>query len=477
VTVREQPQRPGRRRHAFSASLPLRPSRDRFKASIQTQAKEFCAIGRIHVHRPLVVGGDDRQRGVDPRARWFELSGFLQRKTRGRRGPGESQLAAIESGLQFFQRGYPGHQHRHGGNQRLAGHVERLVLRAAKAKVRRALKNDPADQMAIWREDMHAIARARPDAPIRVTLDAVGNAVVDVGKDRTTRKRVADGHGINLDAMLAGVGVGHVKFGFIRRETKPVGADDAVRDDGPACGIRIGGMELIDAIVGRVSGVWPRRAAIVAGVGEPDGAVGFHGHIIRRVKLQSIPVGHERRHDAVCEHGNLLPGTAGFRADQPFLRVEQSAVEQRVRGREQEVSEAGRRDDFLKLVVVLVAEHQVAATRYPGRPFQPDVDVGVGGEHRVRIYDAVELVCVGDLERRRAGGVKKDNPNEQVRKSLADKSAGHMLPRGADLAGEFLRHVCWNCGDWARGVQAGNQERADGGHKSAIRGQSEPCSQ
>ena len=177
------------------------------------------------------------------------------------------------------------------------------------------------------------------------------------------------------------IGVGHVKFGFIRRETEAVGAGIAARaskvvgHDRRARGIAIGGIELIDIIAGRIPGRPFGNAAVVVGIGEPDGAVGFHRHVVRRVKLQSIAVGHQRSHHAVGDHGNLLPGASGFRADQPFLRVEHGAVEQRVRGREEEIGDGGGRDEFFEPVVVLVAEHQEAAATLEGTQVGPSSQV------------------------------------------------------------------------------------------------------
>ena len=59
-----------------------------------------------------------------------------------------------------------------------------------------------ADQVAIGgRKNINPVAAAGPDAAIHVALDAIGDAIGDVGKDGAARKRVAGGHGINLDAM------------------------------------------------------------------------------------------------------------------------------------------------------------------------------------------------------------------------------------------------------------------------------------
>ncbi len=118
------------------------------------------------------------------------MFGFLQRPTRGGRGPEQRNLSVLVLDLQFFQHERSGHQHRQRGDQRLADHVERFVLRAAKAKVDDELKFNSPDQMAIRCVNVHTIARARPDPSIDVALDPIGNAVVDVGKLGAARKCV-----------------------------------------------------------------------------------------------------------------------------------------------------------------------------------------------------------------------------------------------------------------------------------------------
>ncbi len=242
----------------------------------------------------------------------------------------------------------------------------------------------------------------------------------------------------------ARVGVGHVKFGFIRRETQTVRAASAaraskvIRHDRRACAIAVGGIESIDIIASRISGRPFGSAAVVVGVSEPDGAVGLHGHVVRRVKPQSIAGGHQRSDHAVDDHGNLLPGAAGFRADQPFLPIEQGAVKQRVRGREQEICDGAGRDEFPEPVVVLVAEHQVVAAfgTDPGRPFKPAVDRSVCGENCACIDDSAELRRIGDFERHRhrvCGSNTQENPREKGGRSLPDYSRDHALGDARNL--------------------------------------------
>ena len=284
------------------------------------------------------------------------------------------------------------------------------------------MESDFADQVAVaGRENVNAVAAAGPDAPIYVAMNAVGNAIGHVGKDCATSQCVAGGYGINLDAMTAVVRVGHVKSGFIRRETQAVGTDEAAGDDGTARGIAVGGMKLINVIARLEPGLrWRAYSAVVAGVGEPDSAIGFHGHIVRRVKLQSITGGDQRGHGAVGDHGNLQSGASRFRPDQAFLRVEDRAVEQSACRGQQKICDGGRWNELSETVVVLVAEHQKAAGRNPRWTFQPGVDRGVGDVDDVGIDDFVELDGIGDLKRHRSRGLKQEHPRNHASKSISD---------------------------------------------------------
>lgn len=405
--------------------------------SIQPQPEELRAVRRSDAHLVLIIGGDDWQRRVGPRSGLRWRAGFLKTKTSRRRGPGQDQFIARQLEFQRFQGRRSRHQHRQRSDQRLAGHVERFVLRPAPAKIRRAQEQDAADQMPVRGEDVHPIPRARPDAPVRIALDAIGNTVVDVGKDRPARERVAGRDRININAMSARgvVGIGDVKLGFIRRKTKTVrtgiaaGATKVIRHDGAARGIRVGGMKLKDPITGRITGPRFGDAAVVTRISEPDRPVRFHRHIVRRIKLPAIVIGDQSEGDAagrhghrIGEHGNPLPATARLRADQPFLRIEQTTVEQRVRGRQQIIRDRVWRNELAEAIVILIAEHQELAGRNPDRPFQPGIDRGIGGQDRVGINDPAELDRVGDFKRHRAPRV---NPEKSpLEKSGCDSHSG-----------------------------------------------------
>src|SRR5687768_7556592 len=63
------------------------------------------------------------------------------------------------------------------------GDEERLPVLAAEAQVRGGFGDgDLAEQLALRGEDVHAVARAAPDAPGGVAADAVGDALVDPAK-------------------------------------------------------------------------------------------------------------------------------------------------------------------------------------------------------------------------------------------------------------------------------------------------------
>src|SRR6185503_4437414 len=92
----------------------------------------------------LAVADDGRVTGVGPAGWRFESVGLLQGEPGGRRGPGQVQLTASETVSQPLHRGHSRHAHWNGSNDRLAGHVERFVLRPAKAKVRDQAEPDLA---------------------------------------------------------------------------------------------------------------------------------------------------------------------------------------------------------------------------------------------------------------------------------------------------------------------------------------------
>src|SRR5215831_13942312 len=101
--------------------------------------------------------------------------------------------------------------------------------------------------MTIRRININAFAAARPDAAVDVATDAVGDAIANGGEGGAAGQGVAGGHGVHQDVVRR-AGVGQVKFGFVGREAKSVGAVDAGGDDGGAGGVAGGDAGRLDAV-------------------------------------------------------------------------------------------------------------------------------------------------------------------------------------------------------------------------------------
>ena len=174
-------------------------------------------------------------------------------------------------------------------------HVERLEVGTAPGEVGDQLGHAHlADQLARGRIHPHAARPRAPDVAARVAFHAVGQAGLALrhqaaGEHPPVHQRAVGGEVEHADQRLHGVV--DVEPVLVGREAEPVGLVEHVALD-HQLGRAAAGRHAVDALEAQL----PRplhavhRHAPVPGIGEVDGAVGLHHHVVGAVQLVALEV-------------------------------------------------------------------------------------------------------------------------------------------------------------------------------------------
>src|SRR6185503_12914932 len=220
-------------------------------------------------------------------------------------------------------------------------HEEAVALHSTEAYVGAAFRQvDVPDRLAAWRENPHAVqllgaAPSAPEVPGFVDAEAVGRAFAGIDQNARVREPVARAHFVGVKAARLGAALDDVEEPLVGREGEAVGTVYAGGGNGDRA------VRAIDAI-DVVRELDRRTLALVIGkdaegrVREPDGAVGFHHHVVWRVEGFSV--------EAIAEHGDppVVLGArdapramlAGDEAALAIARVAVGEVGRRAKGRD-----------------------------------------------------------------------------------------------------------------------------------------------
>ena len=202
------------------------------------------------------------------------------------------------------------------GVERLAGgHEEAVALGPAEADVGADLRQqDQTDPDAVGGEDVDAVvalsdpAGGRVDVPLSVAADAVGHAGDSRrracpsssrrtrGRGRASCRRRRRRRGCSAGLGIMGcAGVGDVEGLVVGGEAEAVGFEEVVGDLGELAGLRVDAVDrLLDFQRALVPLVVHQRA--VAGIGEPDAAVGVDDGVVGGIERFAVePVSQDGR--------------------------------------------------------------------------------------------------------------------------------------------------------------------------------------
>src|SRR5215470_7875227 len=269
--------------------------------------------------------------------------------------------------------------------QRAGGGDEQVVaFGAAEGEVGDHLRKvQLAEQGAVRVEAVDPIVGGGPDPAGVVEPDAVEGSRVAGGEYPPTGQHAVAGHVEEPDVLLASVD--DVELAFVGREGEPVGAQESIGGDVDFAGLRrdavdVAGTDLAGCPV-------PLVVAIdaVAGIGEPDRAVGPLHDVVRAVEALAVIV--------AGQHGDRAIGLGAGNLPIPLLAADQASLP--VHG--VTVGVPGRRPEFpdhaselvepQDAVVGDVAEDEIAAGREVGRTLGPPA----AGEQSLRPGVAVAL--------------------------------------------------------------------------------------
>ena len=180
----------------------------------------------------------------------------------------------------------------------------RLRFSAAEAEIGAALgQRDAADHDAVGRVDHDAVefgiahAPAAPQIAVDVAAHAVGRAGAGVDEHALVGNRVAAGRDVIGEdlAVRHAAGFHDIEDFFVRRKAQPVGPEHAFGDDGRLSGRAVDPVDIhVDLGLGLVALVIAEQAE--DRIGEPDRAVGFDDHVVRRVQPLAV--------EGIDQHGD-----------------------------------------------------------------------------------------------------------------------------------------------------------------------------
>ena len=281
-----------------------------------------------------------------------------------------------------------------GVEARARRHEEPVALRAAEADVGADLRQQNlADALAVLAgENVHPVvaradpAGARPEVALGVAADAVGEARLlrAIGHLQFHRGKfaaTAEFFPVNVPHFDIGrcvlivtpTGVGDVEFFVVGREAEPVGFENLVGHPVDLAGRSVDHIDGL-LLVGLHRGVGGAGALVihqrtVAGIGEPDVAVGVDDGVVGRVELLAV--------DFFREHGDAAVGFVAcdaarevFARDLSALIVEGIAVGI-IRRLTEDADVAVLLEPAQLAVVGDVAPEQVAPDSVPSRAFGP----------------------------------------------------------------------------------------------------------
>ena len=306
------------------------------------------------------------------------------------------------------------------------GHEQAVALQAAEAEVGAALgQGDAADHDAVGREHHDAVefgiahAPAAPQIAVDVGAHAVGRAGAGVDEDALVGKLVAAGRDV-IGENLAGRHAAEfddVENLLVRREAQPVRPQNALGDDGGLSGRAVDPVDVhVDLGLGLVALVIAEQAE--HRIGEPDRAVGFHDHVVRRVQPLAVEGVHQHRDRAVI-FGAGDPAAAVLAGDQAALAVAGVAVGE-IRRLAEDADRAGLLFPLEDALVGNVAAQQIAPVAEPHRPFGP---AQAGGQPFHRRQLAANISQSADRAR---GSPDRDNRSPGASRRVRC-CIGHLL--------------------------------------------------
>src|SRR5208283_1238011 len=169
---------------------------------------------------------------------------------------------------------------------------------------------------------------------------------------------IVNANRMRIAGMFWGTGVDDVEFFLVGRETNAIGL---IHVGGNNSDLACVGIEPVDIggqfEVSFVAFVIGHDA--VAGIGEPDGAVGMDGEVVRGVELLVLKLVHEHGNGAIVFGASKAPGVM-FAGEKASLAVTKVAIA--IVGRAAENADlAGILEPTQHAIVGDVAEEEVAA--------------------------------------------------------------------------------------------------------------------
>src|SRR3954451_2567720 len=221
---------------------------------------------------------------------------------------------------------------------------------------------------------MHAVAGARPDAPLRVEPETVEDGIGAVGEDLAARQLAVVRDPEDADVLrpvlhMRDAGVGDVEQPLVRREGEAVRAHEIVGDDAdrPRPGIDAIDMAGADLALGLVALII--RVDAVGRIGEPDPAVGSYDDVVRAVEALALEAVRDHADRAVVLGAGDAP-VAVLARDETAFAVDRVAV-RIARRRPEHAGRAGRLVEAQHAVVRDVAPDERTLRREVGGAFGP----------------------------------------------------------------------------------------------------------
>ena len=251
-----------------------------------------------------------------------------------------------------------------------------------------------------------------------VDANAVGPADIDLAEDLSAAQRAIGGD-VEAPDVSGRAGVGDVEDFFVGGKCEPVGLHEITDERGRLPALRI---VVIDKIAGLFAAFLLLGGRIifqaVIGIGEGEGAIGFHDDVVGRVEFFPL-----KRIDE-CADGAVffLDGDAAaavFASDEATGEIEGVAVG--VLARLAVGLHAGRGRPLFELIFRDVAEHEKAARFDPHGALDEVKIAGECRDLRARGHATGELSRVGDLE---IGGVQCDGGCEKCKGGDGEAKAG-----------------------------------------------------
>ena len=260
------------------------------------------------------------------------------------------------------------------------GHEEAVLFGAAEAEIGAGFgEMNLAEEGGVGGEDVDAIeffrapAGGGPDVAVHIAADTVRGAGGHVHEEAAVLEMravhdVVDSDGMRVGGMLGSASVHDVELFFVGGKADAVGLVHVGGDDGDFASF---GVEAVDD-GGKLEGGFVAFVVghdAVAGIGEPDGAVGMHGEIVGSVEMLALERVHEDGDGSVVLRAREAAGVV-FAGEQAALAVAIVAVAV--------VGGATERGDFAGVGVVAqdavvgnVAPEKIVAIAEPDGAFGP----------------------------------------------------------------------------------------------------------